>query len=369
LRTIFRDDEAACRRRGTAWLAPLVTAGLAAALAACSTQTRPMTTQVAPPPSEPAVSPTLPPDAAAGVDEPLPTHALMESARRHRVADLDRGTLTHERLWSVLGAIVDSADHVQRYQIGRSVQGRPLFAVQFGSGPLRVLLWSQMHGNEPTATLALVDLIRFIVEEPLDPALERIADRLSVVMVPMLNPDGAQRGRRENANGIDVNRDARRQATPEARALAATHARFGPHFAFNLHDQALRRNADGLSVALSFLAPPPDANGGVTPTLTRAKQLAAVLVAAADSLVQHRITRYTEPYNRQAFGEAMQSWGTSTVLIETGDWDDDPDKEYLRHVNFVLLLAGIHAIATGSYARADLSAYDVLPAGTTRLRP
>jgi predicted deacylase len=224
-----------------------------------------------------------------------------------------------------------------------------------------VVLWSQMHGDEPTATLALVDLIRYVVENRDDPLVQRLSERLTVVMIPMLNPDGAQRKRRENAAGIDVNRDARRQASPEARALAGVHARVSPHFGFNLHDQAPRVGEDGRAVAISLLAPPHEPNRSDMPTRTRAKRLAAVMRVAADSLVEGRVTRYDDAYNAQAFGDAMQSWGTSTVLVETGSWDGDADKEYLRRVNFALLLVALDAIATGSFEHADLNEYDSLP--------
>jgi hypothetical protein len=43
-------------------------------------------------------------------------------------------------------------------EVGRSVQGRPIHLVTLGTGPRKILLWSQMHGDEPSATPALVDL-------------------------------------------------------------------------------------------------------------------------------------------------------------------------------------------------------------------
>ncbi|MBA2669747.1 MAG: hypothetical protein H0U67_05190 [Gemmatimonadetes bacterium] len=285
---------------------------------------------------------------------------LVGQAALYRVSDLSRRSLTHRRLWNILGPVMDSAAGLRREEIGRSVQGRPLYAIHFGRGPVRVVLWSQMHGNEPTATLALVDLLRYVVENPDDALVRRLGERLTVIAIPMLNPDGAERNRRENAAGIDINRDARNQASPEARALALVHARWSPRFGFNLHDQGLRIGADGSTVAISLLAPPHDPQQSDRATFTRAKQIAAIMRTAADSLVKGRVTRYDDTYNPHAFGDAMQSWGTSTVLIETGAWENDSDKEYLRQVNFALLLTALDAIATGSYALADLHEYESL---------
>jgi hypothetical protein len=290
---------------------------------------------------------------------------LVIQAELHRAADLGARSLTHATLWKHVGPFVDGAAGMHRREIGRSVEGRPLYAVDIGGGPIRVMLWSQMHGDEPTATLALADLIGYIAENPADPVVRRISESLTVAAILMLNPDGAERGRRENSRGIDLNRDARRQASPEARALAQAHAQFSPHFGFNLHDQTLRTGEDGRAVAISLLAPPHDQQHSELPTRTRAKRLAAVVRMAADSLVDGRVTRYEEPYNAQAFGDAMQSWGTSTVLIETGAWEQDAGKEYLRRVNFALLLVALDAIATGSFEYADLGIYESLPSNRT----
>src|SRR5688572_2647410 len=47
-------------------------------------------------------------------------------------------------------------------EVGRSVSNREIYQVEFGSGPLKVFLWSQMHGDEPTATSALIDLFTIL---------------------------------------------------------------------------------------------------------------------------------------------------------------------------------------------------------------
>lgn len=44
---------------------------------------------------------------------------------------------------------------------GESVEERDIFLIKIGSGDTKILCWSQMHGDEPTATMALFDLFNF----------------------------------------------------------------------------------------------------------------------------------------------------------------------------------------------------------------
>ena len=80
--------------------------------------------------------------------------------------------------------------------LGRSWQGRPIEAVQVGSrSGRRVLVVGCIHGNE-TAGIAIAR------------ALERLAPRgLHLWVVTDLNPDGVAAGTRQNAHGVDLNRN------------------------------------------------------------------------------------------------------------------------------------------------------------------
>src|SRR5436189_798790 len=80
--------------------------------------------------------------------------------------------------------------------LGRSWQGRPIRAVEVGNpSGTRVLVVGCIHGNE-TAAIAIAD------------ALERLAPRdLDLWVVPDLNPDGVAAGMRQNAHGVDLNRN------------------------------------------------------------------------------------------------------------------------------------------------------------------
>jgi hypothetical protein len=291
------------------------------------------------------------------------TGELTRLHERYRVAAIGTREFTHGDLWSALGPLVDAPGGPERDEAGRSAEGRPIYRVRYGAGPTRVLLWSQMHGNESTATMALADLFRFLAEAPDDPRARRLAERLTIEAVPMLNPDGAERFQRRNALGIDINRDARALATPEGRILRTVHERFRPQFGFNLHDQDIRARvgtSDRLA-AIALLAPPFSPSREDNAVRMRAKRVAAVVRMAAEPLVAGHVARYDDTFNPRAFGDLMQSWGTSTVLIESGGWRNDPEKQYLRRVNFVALLTVLDAIATDAYAGADPARYEELP--------
>ena len=49
---------------------------------------------------------------------------------------------------------------------GKSLEGRSIYLVKIGNGATKVMAWSQMHGDEPTATMALLDLFNFFTVIP-----------------------------------------------------------------------------------------------------------------------------------------------------------------------------------------------------------
>jgi hypothetical protein len=250
---------------------------------------------------------------------------------------------------------------------GRSAAGRPIHRVTFGQGQRRVLMWTQMHGDEPTATLAVLDLLAALVEFPQDAALNRILREVQVCILPMLNPDGAEVFQRRTAQGIDLNRDARHLRTPEARLLKRTHDNFVPDFAFNLHDQNPRYTVGDSHrlTAMAFLAPAHDASGKDNMARRRAKRLAAAMVQMLTPYIDGYMARFDDTHEPRSFGDAMQGWGTSVVLVESGGWRNDPEKTYLRQLNAVVLLGALHAIAGDECDAVEATAYEALPPNTS----
>ncbi len=305
-----------------------------------------------------SVSLAPPPNYAASTPE------LVELQKAFAQSGLDETRFQPEAYWDLLLPIVESQPERFRVtRIGESVEGRPLRRIDFGSGTTSVLLWSQMHGNESTASRALVDIFAYLADRPNDPRVRRIEQQLAVTVIPVLNPDGAARFVRHNAVGIDINRDARMLATPEGRALKAVRDQTQAEWGFNLNDQNIRTRLGSTSggVSISLLAPPP--GDGISSDPNRhAKLLAAVIADSLRPLVGSAIARYSDSFNPRAFGDLITQWGTGVVLIESGGGLDDPNKDLLRAANFVAILTSLDVIASETWVLADVGVYENLPA-------
>ena len=282
-------------------------------------------------------------------------------AERYKVAAITQRRFTHQQFWRAVGPSL-AGGRFAVATVGQSMQGRELRTVTFGTGATKIFLWSQMHGDEATATMALADIFAFFASAEPSALRDRIARGATVTFLPMLNPDGAEIFQRENAAGIDINRDVRRLSSPEARTLKAVRDRIEPHFGFNLHDQGARTRAgNGQQAAIALLPPAADEPKSYGQVRTKARHVAAWLALDFANALGGRIAKYDDTFNPRAFGDLMQAWGTSTVLIESGALVGDPQKQMLRTYNAAAILGVLEAIATGAYERADPRAYESLP--------
>ena len=254
-------------------------------------------------------------------------------------------------------------------RVGSSTEGRSINMVTMGTGPFRVLLWSQMHGDEPTATAALFDVFEYFQRHRSDPAVRRILSSLTLYVIPMLNPDGAERFQRRNAQGIDINRDALSQQTPEGQALKSVRDRFNPRIGFNLHNQSWTTSVGDppkpASISLLSVAydQPRTENAGRRLT----KKVCAVIRDAIEPYASGQIGRYDEEFEVRAFGDNLTLWGTPVVLIETGGFPSAEPDPVLVKLNFVAIVSALDALATGNVERADPKRYETLPMNESRL--
>lgn len=195
---------------------------------------------------------------------------------------------------------------------GTSLEGRPIVGyLRQGEGP-RIMAWALMHGNEPTGYEALVAFMDLNLKG-------------TWCIIPILNPDGAEAFTRLNAEGLDVNRDARAQVTAEAQALEACRQWFKPEIALNLHDQRPRFYPTGgtLPASFSLLAPK-----GHPELMTDSQRKAQAILHAWTGHLQSnfpgQLARFDDAFYPTAFGEYFQETGCATITLETGiapkDW-------------------------------------------------
>lgn len=301
--------------------------------------------------------------AASPVFPQLPLEAVKASLAAHKTAAITTRRFKQRDLRPLINALpaafaVDTA--------GRSVENRPLWRVAWGNGPTEVLLWSQMHGDEPTATAALFDLFSWLEGsgDGLDTIRQTIRQELHLTFLPMLNPDGAEVYERRNALGIDLNRDALRLTSPEARLLKGERDRLQAAWGFNLHDQNTYYSAGfpaEKGCVASILAPAYDWDKSVNGQREDAMQLIALLNDIWQDEVPGQIGRYNDDFEPRAFGDNLQKWGTRTILIESGGYAGDPEKQEIRRLNLLGLIAGLYGIATGGYEAYSQADYLAIP--------
>lgn len=249
--------------------------------------------------------------------------------------------------------------------VGKSTEKREIRKVQVGTGSTPVLLWSQMHGDEATATMALFDIMNFLQAsgDEWDEFRANLLAGVTIHMVPMLNPDGAQRWQRRTSLDIDMNRDALRLQSPESVILKKLQQTLKPLVGFNLHDQNPRYSVGKTDkqAVLSFLATAYDRDRNVNEVRQRSMQLIAGLNRVLQPLIPGQIARYDDEFEPRAFGDNIQKWGTTLILIESGGYKGDSEKMMIRRLNFVAILSALNSIANRAYEAENTADYAAIP--------
>jgi hypothetical protein len=277
-------------------------------------------------------------------------------------------SLRHEELLQnlqTLAARYPESIHLE--EIGKSFLDRSIQMLMLGVGDNRIMLWSQMHGDEPSATPALLDIADFLLANSDQVAIRSILENYTLLIVPMLNPDGAEAWERRNAQGIDINRDALQLVTPEGRLLKRIRDEYEPMLGLNLHDQNRMTTVGdtGRLATCSVLAVSGDAENTLTRGRLRTKRACAAIVEALAPFIPGGIARYDEEWSPRAFGDNITAWGTPVVLIETGGFPEGFEVIDLTRLNFVAILTILLGLADDDLAAYDPQVYEDIPENQT----
>ncbi|NOX90772.1 MAG: DUF2817 domain-containing protein [Calditrichaeota bacterium] len=124
--------------------------------------------------------------------------------------------------------------------IGKSVEGREIralfFSLEKNFGEKRknkpvVLIFCQQHGDEPSGKEAALKLAGYLIEKG-----QSVLNRIDLILVPQVNPDGAETGKRRNANDMDLNRNHVILSEPEALAIHRLFLKWKPEVAVDIHE-------------------------------------------------------------------------------------------------------------------------------------
>ncbi|MEK4306262.1 MULTISPECIES: M14 family zinc carboxypeptidase [Oceanobacillus] len=273
--------------------------------------------------------------------------------------------------------------------IGQSMKGRDLYLVKYISNPENptILFLTQQHGNEQLTTEGTLEFIKHLGTGK----TKGVLDNVNVLIVPMLNPDGAMGDvdfdlddyiasgdrhlTRYNAAGEDLNRDHVNKVFPETQALHNNVlSAYDIDYMIDLHHQGANSERDGELVSGSILYPTTE--NADPEVVHKSKQLGAVVFDKIDSTGWGHLGKYNggsaETISRNGISV---EYGISTLLFEMRGMSDHSNESailgqksngYLIKQTVNTLDAAVRAISDGSINNKDVSFWDTLPTQSTR---
>lgn len=138
--------------------------------------------------------------------------------------------------------VTENSDIAKKQIIGYSVQNREIPAIFIGNGTRYAIIDGSIHGCEKTGTFACLRIAKLLTDYyHSDPNWTSRLTQYTIIIIPVLNPDGFALNTRQNANGVDLNRQFPPDGTttqPEAWALRNLMGNYTPTVYVNMHEGA-----------------------------------------------------------------------------------------------------------------------------------
>ena len=139
-----------------------------------------------------------------------------------------------------------ASEGVDLVPLTRTLDGRPLDALEMGEGALKVWLYARQHPGETQAEWWMEGALECLTD-PTDPVARALRRHCRLHIVPNCNPDGSARGHlRTNAVGANLNREWANptpEKSPEVLAIRNRMDETGVDFAMDVHgDEAIPAN-------------------------------------------------------------------------------------------------------------------------------
>lgn len=271
-----------------------------------------------------------------------------------RQEGFDKKWLNFAALNQYLGKV-----NFEKSEIGKSFLGNSIYKLSFGNGSKRVLIWSQMHGNESSGTRAMFDVLNFLQTN--HSVAETILNNITFDFIPMLNPDGANVNIRRNAVGIDINRDFLAQQSTEIHVLLNQIDKGDYEVLFNLHDQRTIFNVGQTKepATLSFLAPSYNVEEDVNEVRQQTMGIIQAMNTELQKVIPGKVGRYTSEFYPMSTGDNFTKMGYPCVLFEAGHYPNDYQRNETRKYNALAIISGLFALSTQTTFEFDQ--YEAIP--------
>lgn len=283
----------------------------------------------------------------------------IEDYERYKYKGLHARYVNRDHLYDFYRLLTDK--NIKPQEVGISVNGEAIDLIRMGNGPVKVLMWSQMHGNESTTTRALTDLLHYIISDM--QYAKELSQRLSLYIIPMLSPDGARAYTRVNANKVDLNRDAQDLTQPESRVLRKVFEEVKPDYCFNLHDQRTIFSAgpENKPATISFLSPSYNETREINEVRSTSMKIIANMNSRLQEYIPGQVGRYDDGFNLNCVGDTFQSEGVPTILFEAGHYPDDYQRhETRKYISFAIKTA-LDSILNEEWKTTDHKDYFDIP--------
>lgn len=273
-----------------------------------------------------------------------------------------------------------SQGRVEVESVGTSNEGRDLWLASAGSGDTTLMLVAQQHGNEPLGAEAALQFLRAVGAG--GSQVEAWLDEVRVLVMPRLNPDGADRNQRYThapgcpgdiyggaycspARGFDMNRYHSPSLTPETNpvvesaAVQQVYETYQPDLMVDYHHQGSYATDDGDMITASTYWPIAD---GVDPAAVDLSKQTVSLVH--DTLMHYgfaEVTQYPGGDFEGIFRNAYGLRGTGSVLVELRGGIGQKSSGMLIRTAYASMFAILESYAEGTLTQIDPGTAEEIP--------
>ncbi|GAA2374498.1 M14 family zinc carboxypeptidase [Nonomuraea africana] len=263
------------------------------------------------------------------------------------------------------------------HNAGRSGEGRDLLYATVGHGPDVFWLQARIHGNELHSTESALQMLDHLASG--DPDARLIRERMTVIVIPMYNPDGAEANIRQSTTParVDLNRDWENFAQPESRAWYAVWAAKRPRLALDLHHMGTAPVVNGTDELNQFQigVRPIDPSRMTAAQWLTNRQMSMVSVKALDGFGQTHVARYPDiditnaVFSRMLLGGpgpdgSRPGFTTQGAIFYEVRSVGQKSNGYLERLFTVPAMALLTSVARGELSGTDVSGVDAVPRAT-----